>query len=52
VTREAIGYLRALFSDDDAPRLALVEEAVADLEDPAMIRAALRTLTSDLLARL
>jgi hypothetical protein len=50
VTREAVSYLRVLFIDPDGAGLALVERALAGLEDPATIRASTRALAEDLLA--
>jgi hypothetical protein len=52
VTSEGLDYMRALFVEDDAPGLALVGEAVAGLEDPAMLRASIRVLAGELLASL
>ena len=49
VTREAMSFLRALFTDPDAPGLVLVGEAVGRLDDPAMVRASTRSLVDELL---
>jgi hypothetical protein len=50
VTREATSFLRTLFAERDAPGLAVVGEAVAGLDDPAIIRASTQVLVEELLA--
>jgi hypothetical protein len=50
VTQEALSYLDKLFRAADATGLALVEDAVAGLEDPAFVRTSLRALVGELLA--
>jgi Nucleotidyltransferase len=52
VTREGLDYTRALFVDGDTPGLTLVGEAVVGLDDPATVRASLRTLADQLLTRI
>jgi hypothetical protein len=49
VTSEALAYLRALFTTPDATGLELVGEAVAGLDDPAVVRASMRALADELL---
>jgi hypothetical protein len=49
VTREALDYFQALYTGADAPGLGLVRDAVAGLEDPAVIGASMQTLAEDLL---
>jgi hypothetical protein len=49
VTREALGYFRTLYTETDAPGLALVRDAVAGLEDPAVIGESMLALAEDLL---
>jgi hypothetical protein len=51
VTTEALDYVRRLFVEPDATGLELVAEAVIGLDDPAAVRAALRALVNELLAR-
>lgn len=49
VTREALDYFRALYTGADASGLGLVRDAVAGLENPAVIGASMRTLAEELL---
>jgi hypothetical protein len=46
---EALDYLRELFATTDAAGLDLVGDAVTGLADPAIVRASMRALTSELL---
>jgi hypothetical protein len=50
VTQEALSYLDRLFRAPDATGLALVEDAVTGLDDPAFVRTSLRALVDELLA--
>jgi hypothetical protein len=49
VTMEALAYVRELFATPEAAGLDLVGDAVAGLDDPAIVRASMRALTNQLL---